>query len=640
MKVTRWPLSCQALLSYTTSWDNTIRRLTLLALTLLAIALAACQSSPKTATSDFDAAVGAAVEATVTAESSLRSVEGDNRRSDGRSTPEPTSTATPAPAPTFAPTPGPTSTAIPTPPATIAPAPGPASTATPTPAPTTAPTPTPTPRPTPTPTARERLGIEQLSQIVPWFADPPDNWHAEAVTALTKTWARDPGLGDAVARVPWVNDGIRVDEIRTMWYVRDRALHNPALGYAPARYWLDAGPSRTDVRMAHLEMLVLIADAVDHNPALAQALKDLPEITGNVMSDPEMSFHLVQVADRSVESALAAAAFVNRDVSAGRPLLVSLSSWATDSPTSERFDRLIAAPWFVDGLNDAEAALVVALIGASRDSELYDDLLKTGPTAAMADVAELLPWADLALTNSERRAFEAIVSLWELDSSLGVTVAQYPWVEDGVDGAESWSLSHLAAIGGSDLEAARRAAAWVAGGAGRNEEDSLSVLAALADLDHQFTGQALRHLTSRERDLGQYLLQSLGRMADAYPEDFKQLIAQSWFADGLEDSEAALVTILGNTVSRDSTFYDDLLEAHFSQARTVSLPLAGDVNIWIFQTTPFPPNDDLLTIIEDTARMSEELLGAPFPTTDIILLVFDPSIKRYRVELDTSTAIW
>ena len=69
--------------------------------------------------------------------------------------------------------------------------------------------------------------------------------------------------------------------------------------------------------------------------------------------------------------------------------------------------------------------------------------------------------------------------------------------------------------------------------------------------------------------------------------------------------------------------YRDLLESHFTQDRTISLPLAGDVNIWVFQNTPFPAHEDLTTIIETTARVSENFVGSPFPTTDIILLVAD-----------------
>ena len=74
--------------------------------------------------------------------------------------------------------------------------------------------------------------------------------------------------------------------------------------------------------------------------------------------------------------------------------------------------------------------------------------------------------------------------------------------------------------------------------------------------------------------------------------------------------------------SAEPSLHRDLLNTHHTQTRTVSLPLAGDVNIWVIQPVPFPPGEDLLTIIEDTVRASEGLLAVPFPTTDVILLIF------------------
>ena len=68
----------------------------------------------------------------------------------------------------------------------------------------------------------------------------------------------------------------------------------------------------------------------------------------------------------------------------------------------------------------------------------------------------------------------------------------------------------------------------------------------------------------------------------------------------------------------------------YTQHREISLPLAGDVDIWIFQNTPFPPDEDLLTIVADTARISEGLLQVPFPTNDIILLIVDDTDRRYN----------
>ena len=111
----------------------------------------------------------------------------------------------------------------------------------------------------------------------------------------------------------------------------------------------------------------------------------------------------------------------------------------------------------------------------------------------------------------------------------------------------------------------------------------------------------------------------------------KATVTIPWFTDGLDEEEAALMAILASVVSTSPELYADMLRTRHTQARTVTLNLAGEVNIWIFQNTPFPADEDLSIVIEDTARIGEELLGIPFPTTDVILLIVDRSDKRYRI---------
>ena len=78
---------------------------------------------------------------------------------------------------------------------------------------------------------------------------------------------------------------------------------------------------------------------------------------------------------------MTATAFVSANESAGQALLSALSLLATGSRTSERFDELVAAPWFVDGLDDAEADFVVALSDASGNPAQFDHLFSSGVTS-------------------------------------------------------------------------------------------------------------------------------------------------------------------------------------------------------------------------------------------------------------------
>ncbi|MXW29650.1 MAG: M1 family metallopeptidase [Chloroflexi bacterium] len=126
------------------------------------------------------------------------------------------------------------------------------------------------------------------------------------------------------------------------------------------------------------------------------------------------------------------------------------------------------------------------------------------------------------------------------------------------------------------------------------------------------------------------VLNSLNSFLHRDTDALRELTVQPWFADGLDEEEAAFVVTLAWVAARNSELYTDLLRTRYTQNRTISLPLAGDANIWIFQNTPFPPAEDLLAVVADTARISEGLLQVPFPTNDIILLVVDDTDRRYN----------
>ena len=280
------------------------------------------------------------------------------------------------------------------------------------------------------------------------------------------------------------------------------------------------------------------------------------------------------------------------------------------------------------------------------------------PPAAALDVAELLvhlwvrnrdlgnvvvglPWVTDGVDRQEAEVLYRLRDIAVTDLALGKQIVNYPWFAVSVTSREREALYYLGNIASKDIEVARMVASlpWLAADVTRNESEDLLILDSIASRDIELARVAVSPLGSvadvtdgRQGNPRSYLIRSLGDLAYYQGADVVgQLTAQPWFADGLNREEVAFVTALSSVVLSSETLYHDLLQAHFTQTRTVSLRLAGDVNIWVFQNTPFPPGEDLLTVIQDTARISEELLGVPFPTTDIILLVVDHSDKRYRI---------
>lgn len=288
----------------------------------------------------------------------------------------------------------------------------------------------------------------------------------------------------------------------------------------------------------------------------------------------------------------------------------------------------------------------------------------------------ITPWFANPPDSQHAEAAEWITSLWLIDASLGETVARLPWVVDGISKGDSnnfsqeWETLHLTLfIAEKDLrlvmlmvgytwfiddantgdvrmlevinnnainnpELARTALDLrleITTGNLADNEQSHSELVEIARYDTQFALTAAEYANNQKGDLSGYLLTTLADLTRSEGA-IEQLVTQHWFADGLNAEEAAFIVPLSavrNRFSDAPNLYSDLLETHFTQARTVSLPLAGDVNIWVFQGTPFLPDEYLPTAVADAARMVEGLFGEPFPSTDIILLM--PRSDLYNI---------
>ena len=193
--------------------------------------------------------------------------------------------------------------------------------------------------------------------------------------------------------------------------------------------------------------------------------------------------------------------------------------------------------------------------------------------------------------------------MWIQDSDLAETVAGMPWVVDGVSDAESIALDNMGGIASHNIELAKTVASlpWFA--------NDLTTL-------NSYVIDAIDYVT--------------GLGDGEFHEMIGQLIGQPWVTDGLDQEESAFfVALVGAAlIDWDGKLHNDLIRTHFTQKKRVSLPLSGDINIWIFQDEPFPPDEDPLSLIEDTLHSAERFLGTPFPTTDIILLIVPSEYNR------------
>ena len=244
--------------------------------------------------------------------------------------------------------------------------------------------------------------------------------------------------------------------------------------------------------------------------------------------------------------------------------------------------RLVATlTWFIDGATSNEGN-ALGYMGSI-----------TSEDPALGNMVAGLPWFTDDITTDERLAMDALSLIALEDTDFAKTVVGLPWFTDDITADEWFGIDSLRRIASQDVELA-------------------NIVVNLPWVGDDIT------------EMDSYVLDSLAMVAAQGTDAFDQLTSQLWFADGLDQEEQALIVTLRDMASRNTNLYNDLLRTHFVQTRRVSLPLAGDVNIYVIENDPpSMRSEDILKIIEDTARFSEGFLGIPFPTTVIILQLIE-----------------
>ena len=290
----------------------------------------------------------------------------------------------------------------------------------------------------------------------------------------------------------------------------------------------------------------------------------------------------------------------------------------------ELASRIVSSPWFTNGLTYAEAQFLMALYTlASEDIET-------------ARIVGKFPWftassLDSRITNGflSLRGGGFIVRNPELaKAAVRYWFTEVPTVTPPV--------FHLKKLASADVELAWRVVnpQWSQDGIGEYEHGAILGFSWLAENDIELARKASNHqVFNSEGFLALNIVRVYQGIAMDEESPLVKLVTQPWFADGLSSREAILLDPLAWSAKYLPKLYTDLVKTHYVQHKLVSLPLAGEVNIWVIQNTPFPDREPsgkaLLTTIENTLRVSERIVQVPFPATDVVLLVVDNTEYDY-----------
>ena len=115
----------------------------------------------------------------------------------------------------------------------------------------------------------------------------------------------------------------------------------------------------------------------------------------------------------------------------------------------------------------------------------------------------------------------------------------------------------------------------------------------------------------------------LGELLSSDPGRSEQFLSQSWFQDGLTEEEAALIVALRPTLNDDvdsEEVFADLLQRGHVRSETISLPLAGEIDLFAVGRSEFEL-EGLLERMAFAVESMEGFMGTPWPKPDVIALL-------------------
>ena len=303
---------------------------------------------------------------------------------------------------------------------------------------------------------------------------------------------------------------------------------------------------------------------------------------------------------------------------------------------------VVALDWVQDGVDDVEAGAI--------------DWMNNFGDAEVASAVVSLGWLQDGIDDVEVKTIEELSYIANKDTGVGLSVVALDWVQDGVEGVEADAIDWMSNFGDAEVASAVVSLGWVQDGieelevktieelsylAYENAEVALNVVslswvqdsvngaeAALIEdvgsIARNNSGAALQIVgmpfieTIEPPDIS--AMASLRQLAAFKPETFVRVMSHAALLDGISNDIAPIVATLNGVAGTNPGLIDVLLDSSkvLLERRIITLPLSGDVILFIIRTSP--GTERSMDLLEHSVRSVEEYMGAPLPTNYVGLL--------------------
>ena len=397
--------------------------------------------------------------------------------------------------------------------------------------------------------------------------EPADGVTLGALRGLAST-----GVLDVLVNRPWVGDGLSDPELRIVTNLR-------------SIFGID---ERAPLRIIGLPFLETIEptddDAVDALGRLARS-------------------------STTVFDALMDRAWVEGSIGETEISVIGDIGWITDNDEDAAL-RVIGLP-FLETIEptDDDAVSVLRYLALSSTT-VFDALMDRA-------------WVEGSIGETEISVIRYIGWTTDNDEDAALRIIGLPLLEtiEPTDDDAMYSLARVS-LSSTTVFDALMDRAWVEGSIGETE---ISVLGDIGWITANDEDAALRIIAmpflETIEPIDAAAMFSLRRVASKNLQILQQVMAHPSLSGGITDAWAKAVTAVGVVANINPDLIDVLLEPGgvVVEERPIDLPLAGEALLTIIGTGERPPSG--MDALEHAVRSVENLMGMPFPTSSVILVL-------------------
>ena len=346
-------------------------------------------------------------------------------------------------------------------------------------------------------------------------------------------------------------------------------------------------------------------------PQLASSIKELSWIRDGIAGTEIgviQNLLYIAVVDRPAASNIVSLEWVQDGVDDFEARAID---WMSNIGDAEVASSVVSLSWVQDGIEEFEVKTIEKLSYIA-----YED-------AGVASSVVSLGWIQDGIEGLEVKTIEKLSYIANEDAGVGLSVVALDWVQDGIVDVEVKTIEELSYIANKDTGVGLSVVAldWVQDSINGIEVALIEDFSSIAGNN---TGAALQILgmpfieTIEPPDIS--AMASLRQLAAFKPETFVRVMSHAALLDGISNDIAPIVATLNGVAGTNPGLIDVLLDSSkvLLERRIITLPLSGDVILFIIRTSP--GTERSMDLLEHSVRSVEEYMGAPLPTNYVGLL--------------------